>query len=212
MKFQHIFTLAATVLLGAPAWADYSVMDNGEVMKSGHYKVTGNTQVLTENAGINVGGRIDLGITEDTGVRALLGVGNTDLFFGGMFKWMPIPDTDKQPAIGGNIGILYIKDGEVKDLILRMEPLVSKKVTIEEVIFTPYASVPLGLRMRKSDKEDDGDKDLTLQLVLGTQLQIPTWQKLQFIAEVGIDLDKSPGYLNVGAVFYWDSEAGMVLE
>ncbi len=211
MKSQSICLIAAC-LLSAPAWADYSVMDNGEVMKSGHYKVTGNTQILTENAGLNVGGRIDMGINEDFGVRGLLGAGNTDLFFGGAVKWMPIPDTEKQPAIGGNVGILYVKDGDVKDLILRVEPLVSKITKIEQVVFTPYASLPVGVRMRKSPGSDDGDSDLTLQLVLGTQLQIPTWQKLQFIAEVGIDLDKAPGYLNVGAIFYWDSETGMVLE
>lgn len=212
MKLQHVLVATALILFGSSAWADYSVMDNGEVLKPGHFKATGNTQVMTENAGVNVGGRVDMGLTDDYGVRGLLGAGKSGVFLGGLFKWMPIPDTETQPAIGGNIGLLYLKDDDISDLIFRLEPLVSKRLPVENVVFTPYASVPVGLRMRKSDGDDDGDKDLTLQLVLGTQLQIPTWQKLQFIAEVGIDLDKAPGYLNVGAIFYWDSETGMVLE
>src|SRR5688572_21060473 len=94
--------LLSASLLAPMAHADYAVLDNGEIMKKGSFKLTGSAQALTENAGINLSGRGDMGINEDFGVRALLGFGKTDLYAGGLVKWLPIPDTDNQPAIGGN--------------------------------------------------------------------------------------------------------------
>lgn len=196
--------------------ADYSVVDNGEVLKSGNYKVSGGTQFLTEGAGINLGFKGDMGLDHDKGLRAHAGFGRTDFSFGGFFKWMPMQDSgagsagkadaEVQPNLGGNAGILYLKDGEVSDMIIRVEPMVSKVVKIEEAIFTPYAVFPVGMRIRKSDDPAiNEDTVIPIQMVVGTQLQIPQFDLLQFIAEIGIDLNKSPGYLFAGVVYYLDS-------
>lgn len=196
-----------TIVACAPAaQADYSVLDTGEIMKPGQYKFTGTGQVLTENAGVNLGARADMGFNEQFGVRALLGFGKTDMFVGGLVKWTPMQDTDTQPAIGGNVGLLYVKDGDIRDMIIMTQPLVSKRVEIENVVFTPYGALPIGVRMRKSDNPAvDEDTEVTLQMVVGSQLKIPQFENLEFIAEVGIDLNESPGYLSVGAVYYFDS-------
>ncbi len=38
----------------------------------------------------------------------------------------------------------------------RFEPLISKKFQMENMVLTPYGSLPLGLRTRNSEINDDG--------------------------------------------------------
>lgn len=197
--------LIALTFAAVPVWADYGVLDSGEMVKPGQYKFTGDMQILTENSGVNLGGRGEMALSEDKGLRAQASFGKLDFTFGGFFKWMPMRDTETQPNLGGNMGILYVKDGDVSDLIIRVEPLVSKSVRIEDTVFTPYASFPVGMRIRKSDDPAiNEDTEVPIQLVVGTQLKIPQFDQLQFIGEIGIDLNKSPGYIALGALYYWD--------
>lgn len=207
-------TSVFALLCGMQAHAGYyTVLDNGEVLKEGHYKLIGDAQILTKDGGLNVGAMFEMGFQEEFGLKALVGFGKTDFFAGGLFKWMPIPDMDSQPAIGGNIGILYGNESNYSDMTIRVEPLVSKKLTIEETVVTPYVSLPVGIRIRDtSDYYVNDDTKMTFGLVIGSQLQVPRWKNLQFIAEVGLDLDQSPGYLSVGALMYFDSENGFSLE
>ncbi len=198
----------------APAFAGYySVLDTGEVLQAGHYKVTGDAQILTKNGGLNAGATFDMGFQEEFGLRALVGFGSTDVFAGGLFKWMPVPDIENQPAIGFNAGILYGKDGDTSDMTVRFEPLVSKKLHIEQTTLTPYASLPIGIRTRNSSNYyvEDGTK-MTFQMVVGSQLQVEQWKNLQFMAEIGLDLDKAPSYISFAGVFYFDSENGFSLQ
>lgn len=211
-KFWLFSTLVMALTFSTSTWAYYAVLDNGEVLKSGRYKLTGDAQALTQDGGLNVAARFDAGFQEEFGVRALAGVGKTDFFVGGLFKWMPIPDLERQPAIGFNIGLLYGKDGDTRDLTFRFEPLISKRIEVDATAFTPYASLPLGLRMRDSDDRSvNEDTRLAVQLVVGSQLQIEAWKNLQFMAEVGIDIDNSPGYISGAAVLYFDEENGFTL-
>jgi hypothetical protein len=91
--------------------------------------------------------------------------------------------------------------------------LVSKRLTIEQTTFTPYVSLPVGMRVRDSNRAYvDDDPKMTFKLVLGSQLQVEAWRNLQFIAEVGLDLDEAPGYLSVGAIMYFDGEEGFSLQ
>ncbi len=205
---RRILMSSAVLVFSSPAFAAYyGLLDNGEIMGQGKYKLTGDAQVLTENGGLNVGGTFDMGMSDEFGMRALLGFGKTDFYGGAMVKWMPIPDVDSQPAMGINIGLIYGDDGDVSDLTFRFEPMLSKKIAVEATTFTPYAAVPVGMRMRNADNAAvDDDTKATFQLVVGSQLQIEKWKTLQFMAEFGIDLDNAPGYVAAAAVFYFDQE------
>ncbi|MGE0527878.1 MAG: hypothetical protein AB7G93_09115 [Bdellovibrionales bacterium] len=208
-----VLALILFTFTAAPAWASYySVLDTGEVLPSGRYKLTGDFQVLTKDGGVNVGAAMDMGIQDEYGVRALLGAGATDVFVGGLVKWMPVPDVEGQPAMGFNAGVLYGKDGDERELSFRIEPLVSKKIQLDTTIFTPYASLPVSFRMRNSDDIKRDDNELALQLVVGSQLQVERWKNLQFIAEVGVDLDNAPSHVSAGAILYFDEENGIVIE
>jgi hypothetical protein len=203
--------LTAALILTSTASADYSVLDTGELMPSGNYKFTGDVQALTENAGVNVGARADMGINENFGVRALMGFGDMDFFAGGMIKWAAVKEEKSRPFFGANAGLLYVGEGDFRDLIARVEPLVSKKIDIEEVTLIPYMSAPVGFRMRRSDSDLIDDKnDVTIQLAVGSQLRIPqVIPELQFIGEIGIDLNEAPGYISLGAIYYLDTTGGV---
>lgn len=205
-----VFIFALTV----PAHAGYySVLDNGEILQSGHYKLLGDAQVLTRNGGLNLGAGFELGFSEDFGAKASVGFGKTDFFGAAFVKWMPIPDIENQPAVGANVGIVYGKDNDFSDMTIMVQPMMSKKVTIEQTVFTPYVSLPVGIRIRDTDKYYvDDDTKMTFQLVLGSQLQVPAWKNLQFIGEIGLDLDNAPGYIAAGAVMYFDNEGGFSLQ
>lgn len=189
----------------SPGWAYYDVLDNGEVMTKGNYKLTATTQLLTESGGLNIGGIFDMGFEEDFGIRVLAGFGRTDYFVGGMLKWMPIPDIDNQPAIGFNLGLAYARWNSASDLTFRGEPLVSKKFPIETATITPYVSLPIGVRMRNSTAQDDATK-IAWQFAAGSQLQIEKWKNLQFMAEVGLDLNQAQSYISAAAIWYFDQE------
>src|SRR5665213_1970052 len=202
---KSILKLAAIVLtatISSAAFAYYDVLDTGEVMAPGKYKLTADTQLVTSEGGINVGAIFDAGFQEEFGVRALAGFGTTDYYMGGLFKWMPVPDVGGQPAVGCNVGLIYGKWHDSRDLTLRGEPLVSKQFTLERIIVTPYSSLPLGIRTRNSDnRQIDTDAKFQAQFVAGSQLQVEKWKNLQFLGEVGLDLsNNSLSHVSVAAV------------
>lgn len=203
-----VLLVAAT--LSIPGWAYQEVLDNAEVLNWGQLKLTGGLQGITDNGTANVTGIIDTGIQQDFGVRGLIGFGETDFYIGGLVKWIPIPDVDNQPAIGFNVGMTYATwMSDVTDTTLRFEPLISKKFAIETAHVTPYASFPLGIRMRSVDAANQSDEleddtRLTSQLVVGTQLELAQWREMQFIGEIGLDIDETFSHIALGIVYYID--------
>jgi hypothetical protein len=208
--FTKIVFLLVPIFMSSGAWAYYDVMDTGEVMQDGKYKVTADSQLLTSRGGINLGGIFDMGFQQEFGLRAIVGVGTTDYNFGALFKWTPVPDTDNQPAVGFNLGLLYAKIDDDKDMTLRFEPLVSKKFNLERVVLTPYASLPISMRNRTSPVEDSSTA-IGWQAVGGSQLKIEQWQNIQFMAEVGVDLGSNAySHISAGAIWYFDNNGFVV--
>ncbi len=207
--FNRILLLLG--FISTPCWAYYEVLDTGEVLPKGQYKLTGETQLLTNPGGVNIGAIIDAGFQEEFGARVIAGFGRTDYFFSGMFKWVPIPDVENQPALGFNAGLVFGKWYDATELTFRAEPLVSKKFTLESTTLTPYASTPIGIRLRNSNTQDTTTY-ITWQLALGTQVQVERWKNLQFIGEVGLDLSHSFSYISVAGVWYFDDQHGFELK
>jgi hypothetical protein len=200
------FIFAFALVFSARAFAYYSVMDNGEILAPGKYKITGETQFITDDGGINIPLRFDAGLNDEMGIRGIIGFGATDFFAGGMFKWMPVPDLDNQPAIGANMGILYGRDRGSGELTFRFEPLISKRFEVNFGHITPYASIPLGVRTRNGDRYENDPTDFVAQFAVGGQLELHDWNNLQFMTELGVDLDNAYSYLSFAAVIYFDEE------
>lgn len=207
---KSILTAIFTAFISTNAWAYYTVLDNGEVMGQGKYKLSPGLQFLTDHGGVNLNTSADMGLNDEFGIRGNLGFGEVNFYGAGFVKWMPVPDIDNQPAVGLNAGIVYASDGDFNELTIRFEPMASKKFTVGNNAFTPYVALPIGIRMRNWDNRDD-ENDVAWQAVVGTQVQVEQWKNLQFITELGFDIDNSPGYFAISAVMYFDDQNGFSL-
>jgi len=198
--------LLGLLAISAPAHAYYSVMDTGEVMSSGRYKLTPEIQFITQGGGANVGTNFDYGWNDDVGLRAQIGAGDTDFYLGGFLKYMPFPDIDNQPAIGFNAGLVYARDAGDNDYTVRVEPIVSKKFDVQFGAINPYASLPLGIQHRGADKYVNDHNNLTVQLAVGTQVDLKTLPNVGLMAEIGIDLNKTSNYVSFGGAWSFGAE------
>jgi hypothetical protein len=203
--FRSLMIVSLT-FLSLQANAYYSVMDTGEIMESGRYKVTPELQFLTSDGGANVGADIDMGLNEDTGLRGQVGFGTTDFYLGAFFKYMPFPDVDNQPAIGFNLGGVYARDAGDADFTVRFEPLISKKFGADFGAITPYASLPLAVQHRSAEKYAHDHNNFLMQLAFGTQVDLKSLDNIGLLAEVGIDLNKAFSYISFGAAWYFGEQ------
>lgn len=191
----------------SPSFAYYSTIDTGEILDEGQYRTSLESQFITDPGdGINLVGRFDAPIDDETNWRVLLGFGETDFQLGGFVRWTPIPDLENQPAISLLGGVLYAREGGDGELSLRLHPIISKKFQLELGDLTPYASLPFGLRSYKDDT------DIPLQLAIGTQFKPLSFEKISFAGEVGFDLSDAYTYFSLAAIVGFDQETGFQLK
>lgn len=196
---------ALGMLVSGSAFAGYySTLETGKLLADGHYRLGAETQFITEgDDGVNLAARLDGPINDEWGWRAVAGFGTTDVYLGGFAKWVPIPDVDSQPAVGALLGVLYANYSDMSELSLRLHPFVSKAFDLEFGDLTPYAALPLGFRTA------DGDTDFTSQVALGVEFKPEALEKIDFIAEIGFDIDNAFPYFSVGATIEFDENNGM---
>lgn len=188
--------------------AYYSLMDTAELIEEGKYNANVETQFITEGeSGMNLLGRFDSRLTEDTGYRIEAGFGVVDFNFAGFFKWSPIPDLGKQPAmsLSGGVSIARYRFGNetANDLSLRVHPIISKKFNMEFGDLTPYAGLPLGFRTV------EGESDLVSQLTIGVQVKPNRFDYISFVGEIGFDIDNAFTFLSLGMNLSIDPDQGI---
>jgi len=198
---KKVLLSAALLLLSSNAFGYYSVMNTGDILPEGKYTLTPEAQFLTDPSGINVGTHVEMGLDEGSGLRGDVGVGKTDFYLGGFYKYIPFPDIEGQPAVGFNAGGIYAADAGMSEFTIRFEPLVSKKFATSFGFLTPYGSIPISLQhfTKGSDKND-----VAFQVVGGMEIGINQWHGLRLMPEVGINLDNAPSYVSLGAVLDFD--------
>lgn len=203
-SFSDLLLAAAVVLLTLPAQAFYSTFTTGDMLAEDKYEAGVETQFVTSgDDGVNLVGRLDVGYNDESSFRGMLGFGVTDFQVGGFYKWVPIPDYDNQPAMGILAGAQYAKYNNESEVALRVHPFLSKKFEVDFGDLTPYAALPIGLRSY------DGDTDLPLQLALGSRLRTDHFEKIEWMAEIGMNLSDAFTYISVSAVLEFDSESGL---
>lgn len=189
------------LFLTTPASAYFGTMDTGDVLKEGEYQaMVGPQFIFNQYDGANFTGRLDMGLMEGVSVRGILGFGKVDFQIGGMVKWVPFPDLEGQPAIGGSAGVVIARIGSLTQYSLRFHPLVSKKVETEVGDITPFASLPLGVTVQTGIDETI----VPVQLVLGSEFRPLEMNRWGFFGEVGINMSKSFGYASVGIAYRFD--------
>lgn len=194
--------LAALVLVAQPSQAYYSVLDTGDVIAPGHYQAIVQPQlVFNRYDGFNFVGAFDTGLNEESSVRGLIGFGKVDFQIGGIYKWIPFPDTARQPAIGGQAGVIVARVAGDTEVSFRLSPLVSKKFSTEIGDLSAYGSLPIGLTSRSNDTT------VPVQLVGGAQLTPLDNPNLSYSAELGLNVSKAFSYLSVAVAYRFDDNA-----
>ena len=207
MKFLQSLLLAFTACFTSfSTHAYYSTMDTGSLLEKGKFKSHLETQFITSNnSGLNLNGRFDMGLTKDSGFRGIIGFGTTDFHLGGFYKWVPIPDIHNQPAIGLLAGVAYASFSGINDLSLRFHPIVSKTFEFELGEITPYGSLPIGIRSMNRDHSSN-NTDIPIQLTLGAELKTLHWEKVTFMSEINFDIQHTFSYFSLGVNVEFDEE------
>lgn len=202
--------LLSCLLLSLNTFAFESVMSTGELVPEGEYKVNTELQFITnsedDSSGANIVARIDKGLSEESNLRAVVGVGEVDLHLEGYYKWVPIPDYENQPAIGVLVGGTFARLNGVSRLTARVAPIISKKFEMNFGELTPYGSLPIGFGAI------DGNNITPVQLVGGAELKPSGLQNISFMAELGVDINDAFTYFSVGASLSFDDFNNIVFE
>jgi hypothetical protein len=177
--------------------AYFTTGESGEIPKSGVYRIGLEPQfILSGTTGTNFGAFIDVPVGEAASIRGRLGFGVTDFFTSFSYKWIPIPDYGKQPAMGGKAEFIYARIGVNSATAIRIHPLISKKFEVNYGNITTYGALPLSITNTQTGT------DTAMQLAGGIEIspkQIANWS---FGTEIGFSLNKSFNYLSGSATYY----------
>lgn len=203
--------LTLGVTLSQNSQAYYSVMDTGDIISTGKYRVVAGPEfILTGQDGVNFSARVDAGVSDSSNIRALVGGGEVDFYAGLFYKYIPIPDYENQPAIGIMGGLTYsrieVRNKTMDATTVQIQPIVSKKYDIDYGTITPYGSIPIGARFV------DGDVEFPVHLALGTEYKPEGFNTVSFITEFGLKMNKSFSYINLGVIFEFDDTEGIKLQ
>lgn len=201
MFFQILLPL---VLLPSSSFAYYSTQSTGELVTPGNYQLSAETEFLTDPvSGVNFVGRFDSSLDESSNLRALVGFGTVDFHIGGFYKWVPVPDTATQPALGLLGGIIYGRLLGEDYLSLKVHPLISKTFHPEFGVMTPYAALPLSLT------SGNGKLEAALQAALGVEIKTPHLNNVRWAMELGVDVSKSNTYFSLAAILDVSEDKGI---
>lgn len=194
-----VFTIAVALLAANPAHAYFSTIDTGELIAPGQYQASFEPQLIFNRYdGGNAVLRFDTGLNEESGIRGILGFGKVDFQLGGMYKYVPFPDLDKQPAIGFETGAILARVNGGSEFSLRFHPLVSKRFATEVGDFIPFASLPLGITTRSNETV------VPIQIAGGTEFRPLNYQNVSFFGELGINLNQAFSYFSLAAAWRFD--------
>jgi len=179
----------------------FSHLDTADLLKPGEYQLGAEPQIIFNNySGLNVIGHLDMGATDSSNYRFVLGTGSTVFQAGGFFKFVPIPDYANQPGIGGYAGLLYAYQNGISVLSLRVHPEISKKLNSDRAgLFTPYVALPFGISFY------NGNTLYPFQIALGTKWLPSQFRHLNFWTELGLNLNSAFSYLSLGLTVPFDS-------
>ncbi|AZZ36598.1 hypothetical protein CIK05_07280 [Bdellovibrio sp. qaytius] len=141
---QIISIFASAFLLSRYSHAFLTVNETAEILPENYYRLGVAPQLLvSDGGGFNLGFFADTHIDDDLDARITIGGGETDFWTQASVKWVPFPDVDKQPAMGGRAAVIFVRDEENNSAGLQLTPLFSKKADTRYGNMIPYAGLPI---------------------------------------------------------------------
>lgn len=143
-----LFLFATTFLLSRPAQAFLALNETAELLPDGYFKLgvapeLKLTNGITDGTGLNVGAYFDTYLTQDTNARFTIGGGKIDFWTSASLKWVPFPDVDRQPAMGGRVALIYARDENVNFYNVQISPIISKLADTTYGKMIPFIGLPV---------------------------------------------------------------------
>lgn len=183
------------------ASAFMTTQESNEITPAGKYKLGFEPQIKTSNgSGANFTTFVDAPINDEFSTRVHLGAGDRDYYVGGSLKWVPIPDYENQPAIGGKISVIASREVADGYFTFTAAPIISKKFSTDIGNFIPYASTPI------SSTSGASDTVTNLQLAIGSEFSHSKADNMTFGAELGFDLKDTFSYVSAYVTIYLDEK------
>lgn len=199
-------TLIATlmILVSPASWAYLTFLESGEMVPVQHYRVGFIPQLITnDSSGVNVDATIDTGWNDSMSSRFQIGTGKMDIHLGGHFKFVPIPDVDRQPAIGVRGSAWYARYKDESYTTWSVAPFLSKKVATDIGLLVPYIAIPFNYTFNKNSDF------ASQQFVIGSEYSTPKAVDMSFAAELGVDLKNSYSFIALYFSFQFDGNQGL---
>jgi len=195
MRFG-LLSFLTFLFFGLQVQAFLTIGESGDMVEANHYRLGLEPQLRISNgSGGNLGIYVDGAINDEWNWRAEMGTGDTDFWFTGSAKWIPIPDFKKQPAIGLRLDASLGRDHNDSFSVFRVAPMVGKGFETEVGRFTPYIAVPVGIWATR------GTSDNISHFVIGSEGKFEEAKGYLFSAEMGFNMSKAFSYIS-GTVSY----------
>ena len=201
-QIKNLIFLAIT-LTASHAFSYQAFLNTGEILPQGQFQLMGYLEsVFDEFDGVNLNARGSMSFSDELQADVELGFGEFDIYLAGFVKWVPIPDYEKQPALGVRGGISYIKINDFNETSVTVAPFASKSFETNVGPFTPFAAIPFGIANHTNKAPNKDDTFFTAKLALGTEWTNPNWDpNLRIIGELNLELTKSFTSFNAGASY-----------
>lgn len=189
--------LMALLLGQSLAWGFMTVQESNEITPADKFKLGFEPQArLSDGSGFNFAGFFDIPVNEAMSARAHVGSGETDFFFGGSFKWVPVPDYGRQPSLGGKASLIHWRESNHSFFTTRIEPILSKKFETEHGIFIPYTALPIMFNSGNNYNKT------SFQIVGGSEYLTEKADNMTFGAELGLNAKDSFSYISGYVTIY----------
>lgn len=201
LKVSIVFLTA--LILSRTSMAYLTIGETAEVLPEGYYKFGLQPQVIvSDGSGFNIGAYIDANLRNGIDGRLEIGGGDMEFWTAGTVKWVPIPDVDRQPAVGFRGGLSYARDSGTDAFHLLVAPIISKKADTRYGEMVPFIALPLSIPVINTKK----GSATGVQLAIGAE-----WfqnKDVNYGIELDLNLSKSFSAVSAFISFPFDGNTG----
>lgn len=141
---QIVSIFAVAFLLSRYSHAFLTINETAEILPENYFRLGVAPQlIVSDGGGFNAGFYADAHIDDDLDGRITAGGGEIDFWTQASLKWVPFPDVEKQPAMGGRVAVIYARDEDRNTTGVQLTPLFSKKADTRYGNMIPYVGLPV---------------------------------------------------------------------
>ena len=201
LKFSFVFL--AALILSRTSFAYLTLGETAEVLPEGYYKFGLQPQlIVSDGSGVNFGAYFDTNIENGIDGRIEIGGGTIEFWTAASVKWVPIPDVDRQPAVGFRGGLSYARDNGFNFYNLTFAPILSKKADTQYGEMVPFIGLPISIPII----DTKFNKETGIQLAIGAE-----WfqdKDVNYGIELDLNLAKSFSSVSAFVSFPFDGAVG----